>query len=44
MTTVQANEYTQEWDLVDSSTGEIVESVDDLLAARALARMYNNED
>ena len=41
MTIVHPNEYTGEYDLVDDVTGEVVESVTDLYAARSLCRMHN---
>jgi len=43
MTIVHPNEYTGEYDLVDDVTGEVVESVTDLYAARSLCRMHNEE-
>jgi hypothetical protein len=44
MTVIHENEYTGEYDLVDDLTGETVDSVNELFAARSLCRMYNEED
>lgn len=44
MTKVIENEYTGEYDLVDSSTGEVLDSVEDQFVAYQLARIYNERD
>lgn len=43
MTKVIENQDTGEYDLVDVHTGEVIDSVDDQLAAYALKRIYNEE-
>ena len=43
MTRVIENEQTGECDIVDDITGEVLDSCDDKLAARYLARLYNEE-
>ncbi len=43
MTTLQYNEYTGDYDIVDTDTGEVVDSVCDRSAAVYLCGMYNRE-
>jgi len=43
MIVIHENEYTGEYDLINDVTGEKEDSVNELFAARSLARMYNQE-